>query len=56
MHIKSAWEEVSISQYKAYVKDSTVYFDDVADPTKSPRDRKNMRVKEDSLYKDDTDE
>ena len=56
MHIQSNWEEIYISQHKAYVKDSTVYFDDVDNPTKTSRDRKNMRVKEDSLYEDTSDE
>ena len=59
MLIQSNWEEVFISQGRFPVRDSTLYFDDINNPSTTPRDRKNMRVKTDSLYintKDDVDE
>lgn len=50
MHIISNWDEIIITETTPNVRDSTLYFDDIDNPVNTPRDRKNMRVKEDSLY------
>lgn len=50
MYIKSNWDEITTTETNVKVRDSTLYFDDIDNPVDTARDRKNMRVKEDSLY------
>ena len=55
MHIISNWDAIIITETDVKVRDSTLYFDDIDNPINTPRDRKNMRVKEDSLYVESAD-
>ena len=38
-----------IDSPEALVRTSTSYFDNIADPTTTPNDRKNMRIKDTSI-------
>lgn len=46
------WEEPEIVETGEYLHhDSTVFFDNIDNPEMSPRDRKNMRIQDDSRVK-----
>lgn len=42
--IKSRWKTPKIEREDSKRRNSTVYFDDISDPTKTPNDSKNMRL------------
>ena len=53
MNILTSWRVPDIPELidapEALVRTSTSYFDDIDDPTTTPNDRKNMRIKDRSI-------
>lgn len=47
----NGWEEPEIIEEPVLISNSSVFFDDIKDPTKSHRDVKNMRVLDSSRVK-----
>lgn len=53
MNILTSWHDPAIPELvdapEALVRTSTSYFDNIVDPTTTPNDRKNMRIKGESI-------